>query len=425
MFVTRLSKNGISMCTDWVRRIWSTEIGARADLLDMEDNGPAVVLAGGFGGAAFTVENGATTSDVDANGFILEFGSDGSLSDQDTFGVVPGDVVHGVARFVGGYIVTGALRHETPSCNGCNGDTHVSDPALQCSVGGPRGMGGMGGTLGTGGMGGSGGAATGPDSNNAALWTRDEGDVNCANFNSYGADTSGAADAQSGRHAATQVRNGACITYWTGVSGSSAWPYLQSDPTTSLADAGDMTADGFLWRLVGPGSGDCGVLGEHRFNARLTPEAPGTAAWGKRVEPRICDEGGVLQTGFVNGAATTLLSRRCDDSGDCDLDLANLPGSAQQMFIADYRPTLELRWSAAFGPVEGTILDDLSVDTRDFSYTMFTTTGSLQLANINANAAASCDELAEGAPAGTFVVALDRDGQGTRANCLWAQRLGP
>ena len=409
LFIASLQRSGTSLCTEWVRRGWTTDVATFA-VHDLDGDAERVAVGGSFGGANVQLEDGTGTIQAQGAAFMAAYDSDGTLISIDTFGSTSEDAVHGVRLIAEATLVTGTLRDEDPGCHGCSGTSHVVDAADNCS-----GTGGAGGAGGSGGAGGAGGAGGLADSQNAWLWSRLDDDTSCARLASHGADTDGSSDAQAGYHVG--IRQGAdCTTYWTGLAGSNAWRWDIDAAETELFDAASTTADGFL--ITAQGS-SCGVDASYRSSVRMIPGPGGTAAWGSRVEALVCTPG-ALSAMVVMGNSTSLELARCDAAGTCnqDVELA-LPGAARQLVVASLDDQGSPRWHGALGPVD---ISTMVTDDADRAHIIFTTTQTMQLQNMDVSA---CSDIAQGAAAGTYVMTLAAGGDGDRAACTWAARLGP
>lgn len=407
-FVARIRQNGLGMCTEWVRRLWSADAVAAAIHDVHRDGSGGVVLSGSLDGGAFEIEDGSATTPAQGQAFVARFDADGSLVDIDVRGDAAFDAAYGATDVDGDLLITGTLRHEAPACHGCNGASEVSDPAGDC----PSGTGGASGL---------------PDSQNAWLWSRYAADVNCASFHSYGADGLGTDDAQVGHHIAARRSATGCASYWTGISGKQGWRFDAADPASGLDDIGGVNADGFLFAL---GGDECGADGQHLANIRLSAPLPGLATWGNRVAAHQCEEA-VTLTAFVAGGAAVLDVHRCQE-GSCSETNVPLPASARQLVVGKLGADLVPAWWGALGPVTedfflidngagGQVRDNLALDGRDHAFVSFTTSDALAVSNLDTT---SCSAL-DGAAAGDFVMALEPNGVGAAARCVWAHRLGP
>jgi hypothetical protein len=417
LFVAVLRRVGLAFCTDWARRIWTTTPGASLLVTDLDADADRVALAGSFGGATVQIDAGAGTTTRKGFAFVAEYDGSGTLERVDTLGTVATDTALGVSLFAGGALVTGTLRHEDPACQGCAGESHVSDPAGACDGGG--GGGGAGGG-GAGGGGGGGGASPKPDTQNAWLWSRLTGDAGCRRFATYGADGGPARDAQIGYHASARFAS-SCVTYWTGSAGRSAWAWSSADPKTKLAATAGDTVDGFLFATEGA---TCGVGATYAWSDRLIAKG-GDVAWGSRAVALGCGDPSVVAAVQVSGAPTALGVERCSFDGQCEARSLGLAVSSTQLVVLRLERDGDPVWYAALGVDPAGALGApraaLGRDEDDGLYVLFTTTGPLDFGNIDARA---CRELARGAKAGTFVVALDPSGS-FGATCRWARRLGP
>jgi len=271
-----------------------------------------------------------------------------------------------------------------------------------------------------------------PESQNAWLWSRLGGDVNCARFDLFGSDRNGSDDAQIGYHSAIHTTGTSCTTYWTGLAGRDAWRWNGTAPETTLPNDPGLDSGGFLFVAQG---GPCGSGSSYVASVRFIPSASGAAAWGNRVDALSC-EPGVLSTIFVSGPSSPSLGvARCDSGGNCDASPSlDLPGGSSQMVLVNFDINGVARWHGAFAPLDadgfiiegtataGVVRDNLSADLGDRAHIVFTTTGPLETQNVNVD---NCNVLSQGAVAGTFVVSFSREGAGDRAECAWAIRLGP
>ncbi len=439
LFVAQLIHTGSTFCTSWTRTA-HTQASVTLQVNTIEAAASdGVAIGGSLGGAMAQFDTGGALIDVTGGAFVAQYSADGSLVLEGirSFEGSADDAVMGLERFASHWLVTGALRVETPSCHGCTGTTQVIDPVNGCvGAGGSGGSGGGSGGSG-GSSGGAGGSAVG-DALNALLWSKPSGDVSCADFATYGSDSSGSADAQVGYGVGVLSGGGQCTTYWTGLAGRAAWPFDSGDPNTALDDVGAASADGFVMRLDGLDGLTCGVGAQQAWSVRSTPSDGSAILWGNRVATNACSEGATA-TALFNGAAdSTVELNRCVASGTCaphelDLDLADV---ASQLLVTGFSPSGALDWYAAFGPVAaaafdaggapvGVARDNLTLDNRGNAYLAFATTGPLATQNV------SLSDLCLGfqldALAGVYVTAFEQGGStGTdNAACSWAHRIAP
>jgi hypothetical protein len=438
LFVARLRFEEGAFCTAWARLAWTDDDGAalRVRAAELGRDG-TVALAGALGGRTVRFEDASDARDVSGGAFVATWSSAGTL-----LGVLPlasgaaDDAAEGLAALGAGWLATGVTTLESPDCHDCPGETSVLDPASACPDGGGStggtggsGAGGMGGS-GTGGSGtgGSGGSGGSPDDLGNAFLLRPTA-ATCAHLETFGSDRLGLGDTQIGFGVA-RAEDG-CPAYWTGLAGRDAWPVEATDPTTTLFATDGTTRDGFLARVSGEAVG-CRDTGRG-FSVRL--RAAGVVA-GDHVEANRCSDGAVSTALVRNAGGQSLTLNRCVAGTGCDgapVGATLAPDAQDQLVVLGVGGAGELAWHASFGPVQadddagaapvtGRPRADLALDRRDHPYVALTTTGPLRAHNVESFGCTAIEDAS--APAGTWVLGLQRDGFFDRAHCRWAAHLG-
>jgi hypothetical protein len=471
IFVARLRLEGSTFCTEWARRAFTSDAGAAGSLrihaVEVSDTSGDVAIAGTLGGALARFEDAATAEDVKGKAFFARYSADGSLAGLSAFrgDLSAADAAMSVSATEDGWLVTGSVKGEKPSCYDCGGASNVLDAAGVCppaSGGGAGGAGGAGGDgSGSGGAGGNGngsgggsgaggaggdgsgsggagggGGAPGPDAQNAFLWRRSSAASTCSIWSSVGSDRLGSGDAQVGFDVSAVSSSSACATYFTGLAGFDAWRFVGDQAFTALFDTGGLSRDGFIARMTGSEALDCGPSGDLAWSARLAPGNVSGVVAGDRVIGARCSDS-LTAAAFVRGAAGGSVDLFvCAADGSCAKSEAR-PSLAsiaeEQLLLLGLGGDARLQWSGAIGPVSadadaaagsfvGRPHGDLAADTHDTLYMVVTTTGPMRLSNMEPF---GCDKLVEGAPAGTYVMGLAQSGFIDKARCLWARRILP
>lgn len=442
IFVAQLRISGSTMCTQWIRTA-GAPTGNSLSVSEVEaDETGTVAIGGNLGGSLTSFDTGTTTNDVQGTAFYAHYRSDGTLDELVVFDGGTFDDVKGMHTTGGQWLITGTLQQENPDCHGCTGTSNVIDGAGDCAGGSGGAGGGAAGSGGsTGGAGGAGGAVggggAGPtgDTHNAFLWQRTSAGAACSPFDTYGSDRLASSDAQAGYDVSLLATSTACATYWTGMAGRDAWRFDATDPGTALFDAGGVSMDGFVMRLDGTSSTDCGPGTEHAWNVRLSPTPGSAVLWGNRIDARACSSGAIM-TAFVNGAAQGRIAlQRCNQNGTCDSSGPDiqLVNEESQLVIVGLRGDGGLAWHGVMGPTSATTVtlggvvmgeqsDNFALDTRDDIVMALTTTGPLTSSNVETT---YCPDMDEFEQPGTFLMRLGRDGDGGQAFCGWTLRVGP
>ena len=458
----------------------------RVHALDIDQAGD-IAAAGSLGPGPVRFEIGESIEEVSGGPFFARFFATGALAELSVLAAAdPGDAILGMFPRGNQWVLTGAALREQPVCQGCTGTVDVQSPAAAaCPVaGGSGGTGGVGGTGGTGGAtgqggtggvggasggagpggsggvggvggvgpgsggsggvgggGGQGGAGGGPplpDARNGFLWPRTNGATSCSSYATFGSDSLGDTDAQAGFGLSLVERTGGCLLYTSGLAGRAAWPFSM-DPATALFDSGGGTMDGFIAGRFGAGilcDGPPEPFGPI-WNVRLTPLGAGASAVAEHVSAQRCtDLGLIAATAFVRSEGSSLATYRCTTDFGCDSTATILPlppGASSHLVILGLAGGGEHDWSfmiapiragadAAAGSFAARSHHDITRDGSDDVVVIFTTDGPLQLENTNAFG--NCEDLVEGLPQGTYVIAL-RQISGDLATCDWFYRIDP
>ncbi len=418
----RLDADGL--CTERVRVV-STDATGRLRVTGLRRTHGQTVVAGYLdGGGALRLDD-ATVS-APGGAFALRFSAQGALEPSPSFEGTGDDRFLGVGAIGTTSLVSGSLRYEDPGCHGCTGVSDVANPADAC----PMGTGGSGGTGGMMGQGGTGGSTN--DAHNAALLAWPPGET-CGRLGTHGRDGV-LDDAQLGVHANGVQNLGECRGAFVGGAGRSTWPLDRLDDTTSLFDAGGPGSDAFIFGTRGSSTLDCVSGMGFDFSLRATPSIVDATAWGHRVVAARCRPQALASIFAVDAAGGRLDIHRCAD-GSCSEADASIPlasgADGQLVLLGADRDRVS--WHGVLAPVaipqttlDGRVVGDggdhLSADGRDRLYAIFTTTGPLQRVNFEDG---FCEDLPQGAPAGTWLLALDPDGFSDRAMCRWAVFLRP
>jgi hypothetical protein len=422
MFVASLQATGGGFCTLWASTAWTSEPGSDFGIARVRMDEQGVVAAVGGLGAGTVFFEGGPVEGLRGGPFFARWKADGALSAPPAGELVtlraladgPGATATGVGQRDGQWWATGTLQHESPSCHGCQGTSHVMDAAGSCPAPGSGGAGGAGGTGGAGGSGGNGGGpatggagGAGADARNAFLWRPSERDGECGALETFGADGD-PLDSQIGFDLAPA--NAGCGTYWGGVAGRSVWRLVGDRPETALYESGGMAVDGFLARL---GASSACAGGEAPWSLRLVPSELDAQAVAERITGKRCTAGAVAA---VTAPGTgSLAAVRCSGSdGSCEAP-ASIPlasGTPQQLALLATRDDGTLDWSVAFGPLAEAAGATPAAPAD----------GSLRMVGITDF---GCEPLVDGAGAGRWMVALQPQGFGGEAICAWARRFGP
>jgi hypothetical protein len=439
IFVAQLRINGSVLCTEWVRTAGADTEGLLSVSAVESDGTGAVAIGGSLGGALTTFDDGVSTTDAQGTAFFAHYRGDGSLDELVAFDGGALDDVKGIDRFGGGWLLTGSLEREDPSCHGCSGTSHVQNAVGDCPAAGGGGVGGAGvggaggGAAGAGG--GAGGSSPGIERHNAWLWRWTSTGPTCEPFDTYGSDRLTGTDAQAGFDVAAQTGASTCSTYWTGLAGRDVWRFDAAEPNSALYDAGGVSLDGFLMRLNSEDTLSCGPGASQEWSLRLTPTPSSAVAWGNRVHARACASGAFLTAFVTGGAQGSVALQRCAETGSCNSAAADvqLLNALSQMMVMGLDGAGSLSWYAVLGPVQestvtfgggvmGEIADNLAVDNTDHIVMAVTTSGPLTTSNIEDTA---CPDLADYDEAGTYLIRLGRDGSSGQAYCGWTAQLTP
>lgn len=424
VWVAWLRRDADVLCTERVR-VGSTEASGRLRVTSLRRTNGQTVVAG-YLDAGGTLRLDDDSVAAPGGAFALRFSSQGALQPSPSFEGTGDDRFLGVGAIGTTSLVSGSLRYEDPSCHGCTGISEVANPADACPMGG----GGAGGTGGAMGQGGAGGSAT--DTHNAALLAWPPGET-CGRLGTHGRDGL-LDDAQLGAHADGVQDDAGCRGAFVGSAGRSAWPFARLDDTTSLFDASGPGSDAFIFGTQGSTTLDCVSGTGFDFSLRATPSIAGATAWGQRVVAARCRAQALASLFVVDAAGGRLDIHRCADGSCAEADAnISLASGADGQLVLLSADRSEVKWHGVLAPVvppqtilDGRVLSDggdhLAADGNDRLFAIFTTTGPLQRSNFEDG---FCDDLPQGAPAGTWLLALDPDGFSDRAMCRWAIFLGP
>ncbi len=394
----------------WTRRAW-TELPAEPSplqvrALDLDPTGLAAI-AGSLGGASVFFEDEEGTQELTAAAFFARYSQTGTLQELVRFeDGAPRDAILDMIPATNQWILTGTVQREQPTCQGCSGTVHVTEPAaVSCpgaggaggtgGVGGTGGTGGTGGndhhrrlgwsrrhrrgsggmtvtggsggtggtggmttTGGTGGVGGTGGTGGGMpvvDNQNAFLWPHQSSSDSCQSFTTFGSDSLGDDDAQIGFGLSTVPSLEGCSLFFSGLAGRDAWRLSSFDASTALFDAGGATMDAFIARTDGSGPLCDGTAGP-RWNVRLTPFGAGASAVTERVSGERCSSFATsVGTTLVRGGTSGNLSMyRCTTGEACETSRHHPPARhGRQPAPRDHgaRYDGEHDWSGMVAPV--------------------------------------------------------------------------
>lgn len=450
IFVAQLQVTGSSLCTEWVRTAGADSEGVLTVSAVETDDAGAVAIGGTLNGALTSFDDGTGTTDAQGTAFFARYRGDGSLDELVAFDGGALDDVKGLDAHGSGWLVTGTLQSENPTCHGCTGTSNVENAADEC--GGTAGAGGAGGGATGGGGAGTGGGATGgagtgggaaggagggsaTDTHNAWLWRWTSTGATCTPFDTYGSDRLPNTDAQAGFDVSALPASTSCTTYWTGLAGRDVWRFDQDDANTALYDAGGASLDGFIMRLNSDNQLSCGPGAAQEWSIRLTPTPSSAVVWGNRISARACSSGAIVTAFVTGGSQGSVALQRCQQTGTCnsagaDVQLISEPS---QLLVMGLDGGGSVAWHGVLGPVQASTItfggavmgqqhDNLALDNTDDIVLAVTTSGPLTMSNVHDT---YCPDLADYDEAGTYLIRLGKDGDNGQAYCGWSAQIAP